>query len=224
MIQINLIDKIKNRYKDIEVSLIPSKSNESTFRIIFNNEEDFENFLTDIYIQRQLDFFGYYITEKIDKELIVFVEPNFGTKCTKFVYDNCNGLIFHVTNKEAYNNNIKYKGLKPKIGNIKKYRYFSERIFFICGKSKEEIIDNIELVIDQKGYVKDDYVILMIDLKANKYNVDFYYDPSEDNWHNCIYCNAWFPYKYITEVRKLSDLNANIDENLQVAEAPWRQT
>ena len=67
MIQINLIDKIKNRYKDIEVSLIPSKSDESTFRIIFNNEEDFERFLTDIYIQRQLDFFGYYITEKINK-------------------------------------------------------------------------------------------------------------------------------------------------------------
>lgn len=216
-----LINKIENRYKDIEVSLIPSKSDESTFRIIFNNEEDFERFLTDIYIQRQLDFFGYYITEKIDKELLVFIEPNFGTKCTKFVYDNCNGLIFHVTLKQTYNKFIRGEGIKPFKGT---YRKFTERSFFVCGETKEEIIDNIELVIDQKGYTKNDYVILMIDLKKKHYNVDFYYDPSEDDWHNCIYCNAWFPITYIIEVRKLSDLNANIDENLQVAEAPWHQT
>ena len=219
-----LIDKIKKRYNDIKVALNPSKSEESLFRILFNNNDDYENFLTDIYIQRQLDFFGYYITEKLDNELLVFIEPNFGTKCTKFVYDNCNGLIFHVTNKYSYEKNIRYKGLKPKIGDIKKYRYFKERIFLICGENKEEIIDNINLVINQKGYNENDYVLLMIDLKENKYNVDFYYDPSEDNWHNCIYCNAYFPYNYISRIKKISDLKVNIDENLQVAPSPWRQT
>ena len=64
----------------------------------------------------------------------------------------------------------------------------------------------------------------MIDLKANKYNIDFYYDPSEDNWHNCIYCNAYFPCNYITKIRKISDIEANIDERLNVAPAPWNQT
>jgi len=219
-----LIEKIEKKYKDIDVSIYPSKSNESLFKIIFNNKDDYENFLEDIYIQRQLDFFGYYITEKINKELIVFVEPNFGTKCTNFIYNDCNGLLFHVTLRKTFNKFIRGEGLKPKVGDIKKYRYFTERIFLICGETKEEIIDNIELVVEQKRYTNDDYVILMIDLKANKYNVDFYYDPSEDNWHNCIYCNAWFPDKYIIEVKNLSDLKINIDENLQVAKAPWRQT
>jgi len=218
-----LCNKIKSKYKNVRFSLYPSKSNESLFYIEFDNKEDYEKFLEDIYIKKQLDFFGYYITEKIDKNLIIYIEPNFGTKCTKFVYDKCNGLIFHVTNKSIFENKIKYKGLKPKIGNIKKYRYFKERIFLICGETVDEIIDNIELIIDQKGYRKDDYIILMIDLKENKYNVDFYYDPSEDNWHNCIYCNAYFPYEYITEIRNIKDIKVNINENLQVASAPWRQ-
>jgi len=218
-----LCDKIEKKYNNIDISFEPSKSDESMFKISFSNKNDYNDFLEDIYIQRQLDFFGYYITEKIDKVNTVYIEPNFGTKCTKFVYDKCNGLIFHITNKEAFKN-IKYKGLKPKYGDIKKYRYFTERIFLVCGETKEEIINNIEFVIKQKGYNKDNVIILMIDLKATKYNVDFYYDPAEDDWHNCIYCNAWFPYSYITEVKKLSDLKININENLQVAKAPWRQT
>ena len=62
-----LIDKIKNKYKykDIEVSLYPSKSEESLFSITFKNKNDFENFTEDFYILHLLDFFGYYITEKI---------------------------------------------------------------------------------------------------------------------------------------------------------------
>lgn len=214
-----LIDKIKNRYKDIEVSLYISKSDESLFSIVFKNKKDYENFLKDIYIQRQLDFFGYYITEKIDKDLLIAIEPNFGTKCTDFVYNECNGLIFHITSKEKYEYFIKDIGIKPFEGT---YRNFTERTFFICGKTKEEIIENIEFIIDQLN--KSNPIILMIDLKKHKYNVDFYYDPSEDNWHNCIYCNAWFPITYITEVRKLTDLKVNIDENLNVLPSPWRQT
>jgi len=221
-----LCDKIKKRYPNINITFGSSKSSESAtlFKVVFNDEEDFNKFKTDIYIQRQLDFFGYYITEYINKYLTVYIEPNFGTKCTNFVYKNCNGLIFHITSQESYDNNIKYKGLKPKIGNIKRYRYFTERIFLTCGETVDEIIDNINLIIKQKGYIQNDYVILMVDLIESHYNVDFYYDPSEDNWHNCIYCNAYFPYKHIVKIRNIGDIKANIDENLNVAKAPWSQT
>ena len=56
----------------------------------------------------------------------------------------------------------------------------------------------------------------MIDLKENHYNVDFYYDPSEDNWHNYIYCNAYFPYKYIIKFDNIEDIKLNIKENLTI--------
>ena len=215
-----LINKIEHKYKHLDISLYPSKSNESLFRIIFDNKNDYEKFLVDIYIQKQLDFFGYYITEKIDKDLCIVIEPNFGTKCTKFVYDNCNGLIFHVTSKEKYYYFIKDQGLKPFEG--KHYRKFTERIFFITGENVDEIIENIKFIINQLHIINP--IILMVDLKENHYNVDFYYDPSEDNWHDFIYCNAWFPDKYITKINKISDLKVNIDENLNVAISPWRQT
>lgn len=217
-----LISIIYKRYPDIEYNYNKSKSKEFVFSIYFNKKEDYDKFQTDIYINKQLDLFGYYITENINKELCLIFEPNFGTKCTNFVYEKCNGLIFYVTSKEKYNLKIKDIGLKSVEGNKLKYRYYTERVFFSCGESKQEIIDNINFLINQFGYI--DPIILMINLKENKYNVDFYYDPSEDEWHNFIYCNAYFPDKYITRIYNINDIELNIDENLNISNIPWKQT
>ena len=70
----------------------------------------FENFKDlKIPFKYQLNYLSFYPNHEIftvdnvnDIDKLVFIEPNFGTKCTKFVYDNCNGLIFHVTSKERY--------------------------------------------------------------------------------------------------------------------------
>lgn len=216
-----LIDKIEHKYKNIDVSLFPSKSDESLFRIEFNEKNDFYNFLIDIYIQHQLDFFGYYITEYNDKDKYIIIKPNFGTKCTKFVYEKCNGLVFHVTTEEKYNLYIKNTGLKPFEG--KKYRKFTERVFLSCGESKSEIIENINYLKEQLNIINP--AILMIDLKEHKYNVDFYYDPSEDDWYNFIYCNAWFPIKYIDIIEDVNDIEYNIKEDLTYnKKLPWMRT
>lgn len=215
-----LIEKIFKRYPNTEYYKNNSKSKEYYFSIQFKNKKDYNDFLIDIYIQHQLDFFGYYITIKNDKDLFVSIESNFGTKCTKFVYNDCNGLVFHVTSKEKYEIYIKDQGLNPFEGQI--YRKFTERVFLSCGKTKKEIIDNIKYLIKQLN-IKE-YVILMVNLKKHKYNVDFYYDPSEDDWHNFIYCNAWFPITYIDKINNIEDIKLNIDENLQVSNYPWRQS
>lgn len=218
-----LISIIYKKYQNIEYDYNDSKSKEYLFTIYFNDENDYNRFFKDFYIQHQLDFFGYYITEYNDKDKWITFEPNFGTKCTKFVYNNCNGLVFHITTEEKYNQYIKDQGLKPFKGDIKKYRYFSERIFLSCGETKKEIIENINFLKNQLGINKP--VILMIDLKENKYNVDFYYDPSEDNWHNFIYCNAWFPEKYITIIEDINDIDYNIKEDLTYNKhLPWMRT
>jgi len=216
-----LISVIYKKYPNITYSYNKSKSKEFLFTIYFDNKDDYNKFFEDIYIIKQLDFFGYYIIEYIDKDLCITFEPNFGTKCTDFVYNNCNGLVFHITSKEVYEKYIKETGLKPFKGNIKRYRYFKERIFLSCGETKQEIIDNINFLINQLG--KQNYIILMIDLKKNKYNVDFYYDPSEDEWHNFIYCNAWFPSKYIDVIDDIEDIKNNINENLNINER-WIKT
>ena len=43
-----------------------------------------------------------------------------------------------------------------------------------------------------------------------KYNVDFYFDPSEDDKHNYIYANAYFYPHMIDEIK---DLETLINEN-----------
>lgn len=137
------------------------------------------------------------------------------------IYDKCNGLVFHITTEEKYYKYIKNQGLKPFEG--KRYRKFTERVFLLCGESKSEIIENINYIKDQLGIVNP--VILMIDLKAHKYNVDFYYDPSEDNWHNFIYCNAWFPITYIDIIEDINDIDYNIKEDLTYnKKLPWMRT
>ena len=218
-----LISVIYKKYPNITYNYNKSKSKEYIFTIYFKNEEDYYNFFSDFYIQHQLDFFGYYITEIGNKDKFIMFEPNFGTKCTNFVYNKCNGLVFHVTSKEKYDMYIKEKGLKPFEGNIRKYRYFSERIFLSCGETKQEIVNNIKFLINQLHKINP--VILMIDLKDHNYNVDFYYDPSEDEWHNFIYCNAWFPYKYIDLIENVNDINLNIKEDLTYdKKLPWTRT
>ena len=221
-----LIEKISKRYNNIDIIKNQSKSKEVYFSIQFYNKDDYKKFLTDIYIQRQFDFFGYYVTVENEKKLFVSIEPNFGTKCTDFVYNNCNGLIFHVTTVENATSIIDFsKGLKPVEGHKEKTRYYTERAFFICGETKEEIVDNIKYVKKQKGYTDDDYAIIMCDLKDPKYNIDFYYDPASDNWHNCIYCNAWFPYNYLSWIEDVKDITVNIKEDLTYPKKrPWQMT
>lgn len=216
-----LISVIYKKYHNIEYDYNQSKSNEFLFTIYFNNENDYKEFFEDFYIQHQLDFFGYYITEYNDKDKCITFEPNYGTKCTQYIYDKCNGLVFHITTEEKYYKYIKNQGLKPFEG--KRYRKFTERVFLLCGESKSEIIENINYIKDQLGIVNP--VILMIDLKAHKYNVDFYYDPSEDNWHNFIYCNAWFPITYIDIIEDINDIDYNIKEDLTYnKKIPWMRT
>ena len=216
-----LISVIYKKYPNIEYDYNQSKLNEFLFTIYFNDENDYKKFFEDFYIQHQLDFFGYYIIEYNDKDKHITFEPNYGTKCTKFVYDKCNGLVFHITTEEKYYKYIKNQGLKP--FEDKRYRKFTERVFLSCGEYKSEIIENINYLKDQLGIVNP--VILMIDLKSHKYNVDFYYDPSEDSWHNFIYCNAWFPEKYITIIEDINDIDYNIKEDLTYNKnLPWMRT
>lgn len=122
-----LISVIYKKYPNIEYDYNQSKSNEFLFTIYFNDENNYKEFFEDFYIQHQLDFFGYYITEYNDKNKYITFEPNYGTKCTKFIYDKCNGLVFHITTEEKYYKYIKNQGLKPFEG--KRYRKFTERVF-----------------------------------------------------------------------------------------------
>lgn len=211
-----LINKLKNKYKDKinDIHIQKSKSDIQSFSIQFN-EEYLDKIAYDESLYKLIDFFGYYITEFkhiiSEKNYILRFEPIFGKKCNDLVYKECGGIIYHIT-EQKFINKIRNKGLIPFENSNS--RNFTNRVFFSCGKSKEEIINNLNFLINQLTN-KESYIILKIDLIKYKYNVDFYYDPSEDDKHNCIYANAYFFPHIIDEIGKLEDFK-NIKENKEV--------
>ena len=142
---------------------------------------------------------------KAENNQILRFEPIFGQKCNDLVYKECNGVIYHITD-DRFIDKIRKKGLISFRNS--NYRNFSDRVFFSCGKNKKEIIDNLKNVIKQLE--KINYHILKIDLNKYKYNVDFYFDPSEDDKHNYIYANAYF---YPHMIEEIKDLETLINEN-----------
>lgn len=206
--------RLKKKYKVIRFVDMKSKSKVRSFTMTVDKDE-FEKIETDPAFYKLLDFFGYYQTELnyvMDvEEYDIRLEPNFGTKCTDFVYNECDGIIYHVT-REVHMDSISKKGLIPMAG--KSYREFPERIFFSCGKDKHEVLTNIQDIVDQLG--REKYTILEIHLKDHKYNIDFYYDPSEDDKHNYIYANAIiFPFYIDREYDSIDELKEWLDSIIE---------
>lgn len=205
-----LIKKLKNKYKEKinNIHIQKSKSNVQSFSIQFD-EQYMYDIVYDESLYKLLDLFGYYVTEykeiKTENNQILRFEPIFGQKCNDLVYKECNGVIYHITD-DRFIDKIRKKGLIPFRNS--NYRNFSDRVFFSCGKNKKEIIDNLKNVIKQLE--KINYHILKIDLNKYKYNVDFYFDPSEDDKHNYIYANAYF---YPHMIEEIKDLETLINEN-----------
>lgn len=202
-----LIKKLNTYFKIEEIYKHKSKSDIQRFSFKISPEE-FEK-VYDEKLFKILDFYGYYITEinyiTNENKYVISFEPIFGKKCNDLIYKECNGIVYHVT-KKKFISLIRKKGLIPMEGKL--YRNFTERIFLSCGKDNEEIINNINAIISQ--ITNNDYVILKINLNKHHYNIDFYFDPSEDNIHNFIYCNAYFPPHIIEEFNSFDEFKKDL--------------
>ena len=212
---------LNKKYKINDFHDYKSKSDEPK-RFAFGTDEDLYNkLMSDEGFFKLIDLYGYTLTEIncIDNKIYdLHLEPNFGKKCNELVYDKCNGIVWHVSKKKFEEFVAKY-GIKPRVG--KDYRIFSERVFLSCGETSQEMVDNVKFLIKQLAIPEGKYVIYKIDLKRNRhhpYNVNFYYDPSEDDKHNFIYANAiFFPHLIVNEFHSIDEMQNDlkkIDENL----------
>lgn len=145
------------------------------------------------------------IKEEIRKRYIFkkYIYPN---EQNTLVYKECNGIVWHVTKNENLKS-ILHKGIYPKKDS--NYRKFSSRVFFTCGKTRQEIFDNVKFIIEEQlQFAK--YNILKVDV--NRYNVNFYYDTLNKKEHNCVYSNAIFYPNLITNIASnLNDFEDYLD-------------
>jgi CRISPR/Cas system-associated endoribonuclease Cas2 len=157
-----------------------------------------------------LNLFNYNITFINPSERLVYLEPNVPDEMTKYVYETCNGIVWHITkNKSTFGNIIKY-GLKPKTAS---YRNYSERVFFIAGSGKDEIFKNIRKTKDM-FFGSDDHgslVLLKVDLKRFEKKLRFFMDPTLKGMR-AIWTSEYIPPFCINEI-KWSDVKDELDGN-----------
>lgn len=137
---------------------------------------------------------GYYIAEKqyINEDqsgLYIQIEPKYLFNCTDYIYNETDGILYHITLGKLYNK-IKNNGLIPKAHN-KKVNH-PERIYMIepgnynyndfiiqafnLYKPNNVYIDNVKKYLDDNG--KLDIVVLKIDLKKYYQYHDIFKDPN----------------------------------------------
>lgn len=188
-----------------------SKSDNPHRFVLSVNKEMYGKLNADTAFFKLADFYGYTFTEVTQYNGVYYIhlEPNFGKKCNNFVYDDCKGIIWHITDQEN-SKDIINDGITPFKG--KSYRRFTERAFFCCGTTREEIVENIKATIKELG-IKT-YIVYKIDLSRHRqkpYNVNFYYDPSAIDCKNHIYANAvFFPHLIEKKFYNIADIEKDL--------------
>ena len=137
--------------------------------------------------------------DKVDgKEYItIIVDPIQAKECNDYVYNDCNGIIYHVPDQDRINDIMK-SGLRMK-GSKNQYKFIMDRVYFICGENKEEIKRRLNKIFDDKSVYNNNPTVLKIDLKKNKFNINFYEDPAYKN-RDAIYTYGYFPPKFIEKI------------------------
>jgi len=134
-----------------------------------------------------LNFYNYYIIKIENNEYLI--DPYKPKEFSDYIYNECNGIIYHVTNKDVYNKIKKY-GLKPKNitkGNEKR----PYRLFFICTSNKDELKHQIRQIKSTTG----NNVVLKIDLNEYKNKLKFFKDTTATTGYDAYFtCEPIPPY------------------------------
>lgn len=141
--------------------------NESFLR----NNQDFQSILN---LYNYTFSYSYNIIRNGHTMRMCVLEPNITGDYSKIVYDEWDGIVYHVTLKR-YVDSILKNGIRPKSA---QYRDYDERIFVTGG---EDFRRNLSLIIDDLGYRYKDYVVLKINLNKNPRKIKLFRDPVQEN-------------------------------------------
>lgn len=120
----------------------------------------------------------------------ILIEPMKIEPVTDFVKNECGNVLYHLCLKRNTDLILK-SGLMTKCGENSS-RLIDKRVFLICGKTKEDILYNINKVCETKGWIDADYDI--IEVNVGKHNIDFYRDCFYDDYRRYIvYTYGYFP-------------------------------
>lgn len=204
-----LINKIKDIYKDkeIKVDKVNGRDVDVNSFYIMSDKKTLIDINNDDRFKNLLEFYNYFYTETVRTNnwtyRLSIYEPRYSSKVTD-IYKRNNGIVYHVTTRDVYENHIKNEGLKIKTSaaNQKQsYRYYPRRIYLILPntESKTKRNDIIQNAIEKLNK-KDDYVVLQINL-LSLIRFSFYEDTlMNDKNENYIYTYQNIPAKFIKDI------------------------
>ena len=199
-----LYNEILKKYGQYIVDKYSAYKDKSTVKSIILIYKYSSKFTKEDEFQHLLNLYNYFITYDDINNHELHLEPNVPDDCTEFIYNDCNGILYHVTNKYIYEEKIKKFGLKPKTAT---YRYFPERVFYVAGTNKKDIVDNIEFVKDilkdDDIYKKYEMIILKVDLNKYKNKVSIFKDNGMEN--DSYWCGEYIP-PYCIEETNIEDI------------------
>lgn len=204
----DLMKKIYELSPNIHISKIRYVNNEDITEFSFNvdKKDDLDNIFTDKVISL-LHLYNYYLKERTiikdennNESYNIVIEPYKPKDITNKIYNECNGIIYHITSKEIYVNNIKNKEIKPKWKRNDTYR--DDRIFFIANNNENEVQKQLQSIGNLKQI--SDPIVLKIDLNeyrnklrfridSSAFGYDAYFteEPIPDFCITCLDLNTW---------------------------------
>lgn len=198
---INMLQKLKSENR-IDSFSIENGANLGNFYFIINIKSDENDALNKAYLFRNMNTYGYFLlrSENSANGIEYVFEPKYTVDITNVVYNDYDGILYHVTSDITYNKILK-QGLVPKsCSEIGKY---PDRIFFTLNNHISSDIAQLKnMFYDEihKGIVKCFYE-LKIKLDKNIIpHIKLYYD---NNMSDSIFTLDNIPNDWIIDTNKI---------------------
>ena len=118
-------EKLKSKISDIAKVEFDDYSSGSikSFSVLCTSKEDAKSLVENEKFKNLIEFFNYFVSEMQDNR--IFIEPLYSEDRSKYVFNDCNGICYHVTTHERAEK-IMRNGLRIKRSS---YRDFPSRIY-----------------------------------------------------------------------------------------------
>lgn len=177
-----LVKNLSYNYGVKEVEYVNPKREITQFDIYFN--DDINAILNDDKFWSLLHLSNYYIKTIDDYKNGLILEPYKPKDITDYIYNDCKGIIYHVTKRSVYDK-IKNSELAPKWKGEwdklkrKPYNIWRDgRIFFIANPDINKVKEQLKCIKGTSQKLNNDYVYLKIDLHKYRHKLKFRIDSS----------------------------------------------
>ena len=210
-----LIAALRKIYKDFEIHDVLDHAGEQRFLILDVIGNDFYHIYNSERFDNIISFYGY-SKSKIDRSSYGYrieLEPIYADRdeANDFVYNKCNGILYHITNEEGYKSimetgfRINCVNTDPKLERRPKYRDYPNRTYFLAipGNVKN-IIHSSAMEMAIVNYFKGDLYhekIYILKVRVTGMNIDFYRDSVsisiDGSASPAVYCYCNIPPQFI---------------------------